>query len=77
MADRVRFELTVPFGGTHDFQSCAFDHSANSASYQVTKRYYHIIDILSSVLRSFEKISPCAMGRDLTFYAKTRYVSTF
>ena len=28
MADRVGFEPTVPFRGTHDFQSCAFDHSA-------------------------------------------------
>ena len=28
MADRVRFELTVRFRRTHDFQSCAFDHSA-------------------------------------------------
>ena len=26
MADRVGFEPTVPFRGTHDFQSCAFDH---------------------------------------------------
>lgn len=24
MADRVGFEPTVPFGGTHDFQSCTF-----------------------------------------------------
>ena len=28
MADREGFEPSVPFGGTHDFQSCAFDHSA-------------------------------------------------
>lgn len=24
LADRVGFEPTVPFGGTHDFQSCTF-----------------------------------------------------
>ena len=28
MADREGFEPSVPFRGTHDFQSCAFDHSA-------------------------------------------------
>ena len=28
MADRQGFEPWIPFGGIHDFQSCAFDHSA-------------------------------------------------
>lgn len=28
MADREGFEPSVRFGRTHDFQSCAFDHSA-------------------------------------------------
>ena len=30
MADRQGFEPWIPFRGIHDFQSCAFDHSANS-----------------------------------------------
>ena len=29
-AERVGFEPTVPFWGTHDFQSCPFDHSGTS-----------------------------------------------
>ena len=28
MADRQGFEPWIPFRGIHDFQSCAFDHSA-------------------------------------------------
>jgi hypothetical protein len=28
LAERVRFELTVPHNGTLDFESSAFDHSA-------------------------------------------------
>ena len=28
--ERVGFEPTVPFGGTHDFQSCTFGHSVTS-----------------------------------------------
>ena len=39
MADRVRFELTVRFRRTHDFQSCAFDHSA---IYPTTTTIKHI-----------------------------------
>ena len=39
MADRVRFELTVRFRRTHDFQSCAFDHSA---IYPATTTIKHI-----------------------------------
>lgn len=30
LAEKVGFEPTVPFRGTHDFQSCTFDHSATS-----------------------------------------------
>ena len=30
MAESQGFEPWVPLKGTHDFQSCALDHSANS-----------------------------------------------
>jgi hypothetical protein len=29
-AEKMRFELTVPFWGTHAFQACLFNHSSTS-----------------------------------------------
>jgi hypothetical protein len=33
MAERVRFELTVPYKDTPDFESGAFDHSATAPGF--------------------------------------------
>ena len=30
LAERARFELAVPFWGTHTFQACPFNHSGTS-----------------------------------------------
>ncbi len=38
MAEREGFEPSVPFWGTHDFQSCAFNRSATSP-------YWHIANL--------------------------------
>ena len=37
MAEREGFEPSVRFGRTHDFQSCAFDHSAISPDNTIHK----------------------------------------
>ena len=61
MADRVGFEPTVPFGGTHDFQSCAFDHSAIYPSWSVPNLAYS---------KYFRK---SFLDKFLFFYAKIYY----
>ena len=35
MAEREGFEPSVPFWGTHDFQSCAFNRSATSPYWNI------------------------------------------
>ncbi len=43
MADREGFEPSVPFRGTHDFQSCAFDHSATYPTHSLINKKNYII----------------------------------
>lgn len=49
MADRVGFEPTVPFGGTHDFQSCTFGLSVICPRH----RFYNLFLCLASIIFYF------------------------
>ena len=41
-AERARFELAIPFGGTHAFQACLFSHSSISPMTVLPKRTANI-----------------------------------
>ena len=46
MADREGFEPSVRFRRTHDFQSCAFDHSAIYPNRLCISGFYFILQEL-------------------------------
>ena len=50
-AERVGFEPTVPFWGTHDFQSCPFDHSGTSPYNLAPVRFSPVATRLAAILR--------------------------